>query len=215
MARFTQLALIEHQKRTQNLGLLAESLEIPVVHRTFVELVEKQPEQETMVAYSLGSEQLSRSSITNEIAALTRNYPLFLVNAKKDAIRPNQALNLGARGIIYENDHLDRVLTAIKVISQGELYYPRSLLSDKIEEMMLRRQADDDSFTTASLINSLTPQELKVIELVATGARNKEIAEQLNISAHTVKTHLSSIFRKTGARNRVELLKWSSYATSV
>ncbi|MDV6316376.1 response regulator transcription factor [Idiomarina sp. HP20-50] len=215
MARFTQLALIEHQQRTQNLGLLAESLEISVVHRTLPELIDNPPEQETMVAYSLGSEQLSRSNITNEIAALTNTYPLFLVNAKKDSILPNQALNLGARGLIYENDHLDRVLTAIKVISQGELYYPRSLLSGKIEEMMLRRQAGDDSFTTASLINSLTPQELKIIELVATGARNKEIAEKLNISAHTVKTHLSSIFRKTGARNRVELLKWSSYATSV
>lgn len=215
MARFTQLALIEHQKRTQNLGLLAESLEISVVHRTLPELVDCPSDEETMVAYSLGSEQLSRSSTTNEIAALTKSYPLFLVNANKDAIRPHQALNLGARGIIYENDHLDRVLTAIKVISQGELYYPRSLLSDKIEEMMLRRQAGDDAFTTASLINSLTPQELKIIELVATGARNKEIAEKLNISAHTVKTHLSSIFRKTGARNRVELLKWSSYATSV
>ncbi|MCK7460384.1 response regulator transcription factor [Idiomarina aminovorans] len=214
MARFTQLALIEHQKRTQNLGLLAESLEISVVHRTFIELIENQPEQETMVAYSLGSEQLSRSNTTNEIAALTKNYPLFLVNARRDDIRPNQALNLGARGIVYENDHLDRVLTAIKVISQGELYYPRSLLSNKIEEMMLRRHADEDSFTTTSQVNSLTPQELKIIELVATGARNKEIAEQLNISAHTVKTHLSSIFRKTGARNRVELLKWSSYATS-
>ncbi|MGM0906271.1 MAG: response regulator transcription factor [Pseudomonadota bacterium] len=214
MARFTQLALIEHQKRTQNLGLLAESLEISVVHRTFSELVESLPLENTMVAYSLGSEQLSRAHTTNEIAALTRTYPLFLVNAKKDEVRPNQALNLGARGIIYENDHLDRVLTAIKVIGQGELYYPRSLLSDKIEEMMLRRQAGEDSFTTASQVNSLTPQELKIIELVATGARNKEIAEQLNISAHTVKTHLSSIFRKTGARNRVELLKWSNYATS-
>ncbi|WP_417441263.1 response regulator transcription factor [Idiomarina sp.] len=214
MGRYTRLALIEHQKRTQNLGLLAESLEMSVVHRALSELVDHSPEPETMVAYSLGSEQLSRSHITNEIAALTKTYPLFLVNARKDDVRPIQALNLGARGIIYENDHLDRVLTAIKVISQGELYYPRSLLSDKIEEMMLRRQADD-SFTTVSQISSLTPQELKIIELVATGARNKEIAEHLNISAHTVKTHLSSIFRKTGARNRVELLKWSSYATSV
>ncbi len=214
MGRYTRLALIEHQKRTQNLRLLAESLEISVVHRAFSELVDHSPEPETMVAYSLGSEQLSRSHITSEIAALTKTYPLFLVNARKDDVRPIQALNLGARGIIYENDHLDRVLTAIKVISQGELYYPRSLLSDKIEEMMLRRQADD-SFTTVSQISSLTPQELKIIELVATGARNKEIAEHLNISAHTVKTHLSSIFRKTGARNRVELLKWSSYATSV
>lgn len=212
MARYTRLALIEHQKRTQNLGLLAESLEMSVVHREFSEFVDNQPEPETMVAYSLGAEQLSRSRITTEIATLTKTYPLFLVNARKDDVRPIQALNLGARGIIYENDHLDRVLTAIKVISQGELYYPRSLLSGQIEEMMLRRQADD-AFSVVSQVNSLTPQELKIIELVATGARNKEIAEHLNISAHTVKTHLSSIFRKTGARNRVELLKWSSYAT--
>lgn len=214
MARFTQLALIEHQKRTQNLGLLAESLEISVIHRTFSELAEGSPLDNTMVAYSLGSEQLSRAHTNNQIVTLTKTYPLFLVNAQKDTVLPNQALNLGARGIIYENDPLDRVLTAIKVIGQGELYYPRSLLSDKIEEMMLRRQAGDDSFSSLSQINSLTPQEFKIIELVATGARNKEIAEQLNISAHTVKTHLSSIFRKTGARNRVELLKWSNYATS-
>lgn len=70
-----------------------------------------------MVAYSLGSEQLSRSHITSEIAALTKTYPLFLVNARKDDVRPIQALNLGARGIIYENDHLDRVLTAIKLLA--------------------------------------------------------------------------------------------------
>lgn len=212
MVRFTQLILIEDQKRTQNIGLLAESLEMSVAHRTFTELIEHPPEQHTMVAYSLGSEQLSRSAVTTEITRLTKIYPVFLVNAKSTVVVPSQALNLGARGIIYENDHLDRVLTAIKVISQGELYYPRSLLSDKIEEMMLKRQADTDVCATASAINSLTPQELKIIGLVATGARNKEIAEQLNISAHTVKTHMSSIFRKTGARNRVELFKWSSYA---
>lgn len=215
MERFTRLTLIEHQKRTQNIGLLAESLEMSVGYRAFTELVEKPPEQKTMVAYSLAAEQLSRATVTAEIARLTNVYPVFLVNAKSTMVTPSQALNLGARGIIYENDHLDRVLTAIKVISQGELYYPRSLLSDKIEEMMLRRQADTKACGTASAIHSLTPQELKIIELVATGARNKEIAEQLNISAHTVKTHLSSIFRKTGARNRVELFKWSSYASPV
>ena len=45
--------------------------------------------------------------------------------------------------------------------------------------------------------NLLTRQEKKIIQLVAEGARNKEIADNLNISAHTVKAHLSAIFRKT------------------
>ncbi|KTG28833.1 helix-turn-helix transcriptional regulator [Idiomarina sp. WRN-38] len=214
MTRFSQLALIEHQKRTQNLALLAESLEIDVIHPSLHELLNQVPDKEIMVAYSLSSEQLSRTSTANEVAVLAKSYALFLVNVKPDSVKPSQALNLGARGIIYENEHLDRVLTALKVISQGELYYPRSLLSDKIEEMMLRRHAEDDSAASLSQLTSLTPQELKIIELVGTGARNKEIGEQLNISAHTVKTHLSSIFRKTGARNRVELLKWASYAST-
>ena len=138
MTRFSQLALIEHQKRTQNLALLAESLEIEVIHPSLSELLSQAPDKDIMVAYSLSSEQLSRTSTANEVAALAKSYALFLVNVKPDSVKPSQALNLGARGIIYENEHLDRVLTALKVISQGELYYPRSLLSDKIEEMMLK-----------------------------------------------------------------------------
>ena len=69
-----------------------------------------------------------------------------------------------------------------------------------------RQVLGDTSGITDSAL--LTKQEKRIIQLVAEGARNKEIAENLNISAHTVKAHLSSIFRKTQVRNRVELLRW-------
>jgi DNA-binding CsgD family transcriptional regulator len=53
----------------------------------------------------------------------------------------------------------------------------------------------------------MTRQERKIIALVAQGARNKEIADSLNISAHTVKAHMATIFRKSQARSRVDLLR--------
>jgi DNA-binding NarL/FixJ family response regulator len=55
----------------------------------------------------------------------------------------------------------------------------------------------------------LSQRELEIIELVATGLTNQEIALQLTISKRTVDNHVSNIFTKTGARNRVALLNWA------
>jgi DNA-binding NarL/FixJ family response regulator len=51
---------------------------------------------------------------------------------------------------------------------------------------------------------SLTPREREVLEIVATGATNREIAERLHLSPHTVKEHTSSLYRKLEARNRAD-----------
>ncbi|MEB3361241.1 MAG: response regulator transcription factor [Synechococcaceae cyanobacterium] len=55
----------------------------------------------------------------------------------------------------------------------------------------------------------LSQRELEIIELVATGLTNQEIALKLTISKRTVDNHVSNIFNKTGARNRVALLNWA------
>ena len=57
--------------------------------------------------------------------------------------------------------------------------------------------------------SSLSGRELEIIELVATGLTNQDIATQLMISKRTVDNHVSNIFSKTGAKNRVELLNWA------
>jgi DNA-binding NarL/FixJ family response regulator len=62
---------------------------------------------------------------------------------------------------------------------------------------------------TVAILQRLTNRERTIIQLVSSGARNKEIAQRLCISEHTVKAHISSIFRKTESRNRVELLRWA------
>jgi DNA-binding NarL/FixJ family response regulator len=55
----------------------------------------------------------------------------------------------------------------------------------------------------------LSERELEIIELVAEGLTNQEIAERLTISKRTVDNHVSNIFTKTGAKNRVALLNWA------
>lgn len=61
-----------------------------------------------------------------------------------------------------------------------------------------------------SAINvSLSGRELQIIELVATGLTNQDIAEKLEISKRTVDNHISNILHKTKTDNRVELLRWA------
>ncbi|MFM7086943.1 MAG: LuxR C-terminal-related transcriptional regulator [Cyanobium sp.] len=57
--------------------------------------------------------------------------------------------------------------------------------------------------------SDLSERELEIIELVAMGLTNQEIAERLTISKRTVDNHVSNIFTKTGAKNRVALLNWA------
>ncbi len=56
---------------------------------------------------------------------------------------------------------------------------------------------------------SLSRRELQIIDLIATGSTNQEIADKLEISKRTVDNHISNILTKTGTDNRVELLRWA------
>ena len=75
---------------------------------------------------------------------------------------------------------------------------------------------DSDRSTGASQAGSLgqvrhdlSEREIEIIELVAQGLTNQEIAESLTISKRTVDNHVSNVFTKTGAKNRVALLNWA------
>ena len=62
---------------------------------------------------------------------------------------------------------------------------------------------------TDALGISLSAREIEIIELVAEGLTNQEIADRLTISKRTVDNHVSNVFTKTGSKNRVALLNWA------
>jgi DNA-binding CsgD family transcriptional regulator len=75
--------------------------------------------------------------------------------------------------------------------------------------MDLDRSNPDRSSLDRSLEPSVSEREIEIIALVAQGLTNQEIAQALTISKRTVDNHVSNIFTKTGAKNRVALLNWA------
>ena len=65
------------------------------------------------------------------------------------------------------------------------------------------------SESTHSSAITLSAREMEIIDLVASGLTNQEIAEKLTISKRTVDNHVSNMFTKTGSKNRVALLNWA------
>ena len=68
---------------------------------------------------------------------------------------------------------------------------------------------DDSSPIQVAATVELTPTELKVVQLVARGSANREIALQMNVSQRTIESHVSNMLGKTGLTNRTELARWA------
>lgn len=129
-------------------------------------------------------EAISRlRNLTPEIKVL-----LFLDSADEDI--EFQAIRAGGRGSVSNASDLDTLLKAISAVARGEIWVSRRGASRLIAKLA---QADAPDGSTSS---GLTPQEWKVLGLLASGSRNKDIANRLSVSENTVKTHLYTIYRK-------------------
>ena len=207
MDKYNRLVVITEQESPHSLVLLAKSVGIPVEQKTRISVMAAAEQRAgTLLACPYLSSDLNKKSVSVELQYLQKKAPCFLFQAERSLVDIKLAVMSGIRGVIFRDEQLDRVLTALKTMMSGQLYYSRPVMSELLDELLKPKLAAEQSHTLIDS-NLLTRQEKRIIQLVAVGARNKEIAEQLNISAHTVKAHLSSIFRKTQARNRVELLR--------
>lgn len=95
---------------------------------------------------------------------------------------------------------------AVLMLQQGEVWVKRNLVPHLIGELArLTRRRMKDSASHDTRLASLTPREREVVSLIGEGASNKEIASRLMMTEHTVKAHLTTIFRKLGLSGRVQL----------
>lgn len=208
MQKFNKLIIIADREPLQHLTLLAQSVGISTLQIPKTELYQQEICRNSLIAYPCHGKKLEQRTVAEDISLLQQKAPLFLFQAESNLIDLHRALQIGLRGVICRDDPLDKVMTALQILFKGELYFPRSLLSAVVDDLFVQSSSQADDRPQSLTAALLTRQERKIIRLVAEGSRNKEIADSLNISTHTVKAHLSTIFRKTQARNRVELLRW-------
>ena len=111
------------------------------------------------------------------------------------------ALSAGASGFLLKRTRPEELIAAIHTIAAGDSLLSPSVTSRVVERMAA--QPPPDAARDARL-DELTPRETEVLELVARGLSNSEIAAELVIEESTVKTHLKRVLAKLGARDRVQ-----------
>jgi DNA-binding NarL/FixJ family response regulator len=111
------------------------------------------------------------------------------------------ALNAGASGFLLKRTAPEELLAAIHTIAAGDSLLSPSVTSRVIERMAGQRAPDA---VQDERLDELTPREREVLELVAQGLSNGEIASTLVIEESTVKTHVKRVLTKLGLRDRVQ-----------
>lgn len=127
-----------------------------------------------------------------------QNIPLIVVSAAEEAAIIHKAVEYGANGFIPKSAAMDVMITAIETVCAGERWLPPNLLP---QHNPLLNEQDHD---LAKCIASLTPQQFRVLGMLAEGQLNKQIAYELSVSEATIKAHMTAIFRKLGVRNRTQ-----------
>lgn len=115
------------------------------------------------------------------------------------------SLNDGFNGMVSSEHNLDQLPTVIRCIQKGQFWYSRQVLAQAIRDYQSERVT---SYAHAKEVLddlSLTERERQLALHLLKGRSNKELAELLCISIHTVKTHVSRILRKLGLKSRAEL----------
>lgn len=117
-----------------------------------------------------------------------------------------EAIRLGASGFLLKDAPPEELLTAIRTVHRGDGVIAPSATKRLMEKMVPLITKPSDSTTTPHLerIASLTGREHEILLLMARGMTNKELCEFLFLSEATVKTHVSHILAKLGARDRVQ-----------
>ncbi len=117
----------------------------------------------------------------------------------------HEALKAGARGFLLKDAGPDLLAQSIRAAASGEALIAPSITARLLAKFALL----PDHKSPSQPFETLTTREEQVLLTVARGRTNAEIADELYISLSTVKTHLASLMRKLGARNRVEIAMWA------
>ena len=124
--------------------------------------------------------------------------PTIVVSGHEEAQVARRALAHGASAYIPKSSSGESIVAAIRAVLDGDVWLPPALLGNPAE-------LEPDEAAAAAQIATLTPQQFRVMTMIAEGLLNKQIAYDLGVSEATVKAHMTAIMRKLGVNNRTQV----------
>jgi DNA-binding NarL/FixJ family response regulator len=154
--------------------------------------------------------EATRRITDNEALAATR--VIILTTFDLDEV-VHEALRAGASGFLLKDTLPTELLHAVRVVADGDALIAPKITRRLIEEFA-RRPGPDTSAHASLMLSRLTAREREILEAIAKGGSNAEIAAELYVSHATVKTHVSRLLMKLDARDRAQLVM-IAYETGV
>jgi two-component system response regulator DegU len=141
--------------------------------------------------------------LTGELKEKIPEARVLVLTVDSEQLHVHKIIKAGALGYLLKDVNIDILAEAIKAIARGDAYIQPCLLSKLLSEF--RQLMIDEQPSMPADQFGLTQRELEIINYIACGQTNKEIAEKLFISEKTVKNHVSSILRKMGLDDRTQV----------
>lgn len=123
--------------------------------------------------------------------------PVVVVSGSEELQVMRRSIDYGASGFIPKSAPLPEITQGIRAVLEGDVWLPEGV-AEKLERM----QVETTDFSER--LASLTPQQFRVLGMLAEGMLNKQIAYDLDVSEATIKAHITAVFRKLGVRNRTQ-----------
>ena len=159
--------------------------------------------QPDVVVMDIAMPELNGLEATRQIAAaLPRTEVLILTMDNSEEVA-RQVLRAGARGFVLKSDADSSLISAVEALRRHKPF-----LTTHVADLILDRPAESDESDRLN-DNALTPREREVVQLVAEGKSNKEVASALDISVKTVETHRANIMRKLNLDSVSDLVRYA------
>lgn len=158
-----------------------------------LELVERHEPDVILLDISMPGNGIAAAAA---ITARERPPRILMLTGSDDGHDVMRAIEAGAAGYVLKGIGANDLVAVVKSIASGESFVSPSLSLNLLTRLSGKAEMDP--------LARLTPQEFRIIELVAQGLSNREIGDKLDIHEKTVKFHVTNILRKLKVRNRVE-----------
>jgi DNA-binding NarL/FixJ family response regulator len=158
-----------------------------------------------LVILDLSSDQVVARQSTLEVSRRCPGIPILAVGISRLESEVLGFLEAGATEYVSKEESLEEMLSSIARALRGDTRCPPELARaafERLRELSRQRSRPDNSNGTL-----LTQRERQILELIATGLSNKEIARELHLSLHTVKNHVHRILEKLEVKSRYEAVQ--------
>jgi two-component system, NarL family, response regulator DevR len=135
------------------------------------------------------------------------HFAALVLTASLDRAEHARAVESGAAGILHKSSGVDEIMDATRRLGEGETLLSQDEL---IALLRLAGQSREEEREARASIEQITPREKEVLQALAEGLSNKEIAAKLHVSVDTERTHMMNILNKLGVHSRLQALLFAA-----